>query len=724
MLDPVELQVFPSCYNCISCSDEGEIAIATGEYVQILTPRTPSGQKSNGAASNPFSNGWHTTRFRANVFTSNEWPVIFPQSRDNFSIGAEQSLSTVTGLAWSPPGLARYKRSVLAVLTSNMLLSLYEAVGTQAKWTRTAIINSSLEQYFDASIDGHNSRLKKTNIRSFTWTPPLKIPTPDRPYPVPESRWGIPLLAAANDDNVVIFLRFQLPYIQPDPAGSFQVEVLSTVSLDVSQGYSQVVQPGSVFASALQSQAKLSSLASGPWIYSSQHNNQDGGICAATLNVAATHGPNLKFVKLSVTIPPLQQDLENEPRYKLLCNTEENSMAYIDHLKDFQFTGPIRWTQEVGCIWRVINRHGSCCWPCLITLPEEAYHGKTSMAAKPRLHHYTFFEPGYNGREYGDSWHYERISGMTVASATQSGPSTLHLATVGGYTAAVPLSRIEEAGQLSRPPWQTRVDDIREQFDIDRDLGGLAVSRIWGVASTGGLVIVALTMHPGDMVEYRTNTEERLTLFFSTPNGDAAALETLPFGRGNLNRSADFLRERRDMVIQYVLQDEEATNETRNLCPKILYAAACCAIVQSHNSELLSQARKVLERLAASTGVDLTEEIAKSSSTGNVIGPKSPEQLGTSGHDIFEHCEVCDAGIAWDSAKEAQCAAGHVFVRCNLTFLAIQEPGVSKFCSVCKSEYLDEGLIGLSTPQNIQQTYNNLSSVFDTCIYCNGKFRP
>lgn len=36
MLDPIELQVFPSSYDCISWSEDGDIAVAAGEYVHIL----------------------------------------------------------------------------------------------------------------------------------------------------------------------------------------------------------------------------------------------------------------------------------------------------------------------------------------------------------------------------------------------------------------------------------------------------------------------------------------------------------------------------------------------------------------------------------------------------------------------------------------------------------------------------------------------------------------
>lgn len=36
MLDPVELKLFPSCFDCISWSPDGELAVALGEYVHVL----------------------------------------------------------------------------------------------------------------------------------------------------------------------------------------------------------------------------------------------------------------------------------------------------------------------------------------------------------------------------------------------------------------------------------------------------------------------------------------------------------------------------------------------------------------------------------------------------------------------------------------------------------------------------------------------------------------
>lgn len=64
-----------------------------------------------------------------------------------------------------------------------------------------------------------------------------------------------------------------------------------------------------------------------------------------------------------------------------------------------------------------------------------------------------------------------------------------------------------------------------------------------------------------------------------------------------------------------------------------------------------------------------------------------------------------------------------VKVRCGLSFLAVQEPGISKFCSLCETEYLNEELIDDSYGADVQATYRHLADTFDTCVYCNGKFR-
>ncbi|KAL4778963.1 transcription factor IIIC subunit delta N-term-domain-containing protein [Aspergillus varians] len=735
MLESLELQVFPSAYNCVSWSEDGEIAVATGEYVHILTPKISSKREATGTASNFSSTDWHRTRFRANVFTINEWPIMFPQPRDHFSIGAEQSLSTVVGVAWSPPGLAKYRRSVLAVLTSNMVLSIYAPASTLGKWTRITIVNKALENFFRESIENNTlttrfqtffrrdiedktPRTCKTNIRSFSWTPPLKIPAQNQLYPGPESRWGISLLGVTNDDNDLVFLQFQLPSPQQGSLETLHVEAVCAVPLPNLTGYEQALRSGSMLFSAVQSQIRTLSLASGPWTYVSRENEINGeGPLSATVNMAAIQGTKLRVVKLSVGLEQRTCDLDKELRYNLTFNATENTAFPVARMVGFPFTGPIQWAHKVEPA-RITMAVGTVTGLSLLDLPEHAYRGDDSEDSDTHAFYYPMHVDSDNDITPTRAPRLERTSGMTIAIDPESETSILHFGSVGGYAAIKPLTGTDAP---SRAPWNDQVDDIRERFDIDRDLGGLAVSRIWGLASMQGLITAVVTLHPGDMVEYRTNAEDRLTIVFFTANGQPANPDYVPFLRQSPTDSMQFMRERRDVVLQYILGNHVGTKNT--LSPRVLYAAACCAIVQSQNAEIITNAQGVLKRLAAINGVDVADEIAKCSAPGSTIEAKPADILNATGGDIFEKCEVCEAGIVWYSAQEAQCATGHVFVRCNLTFLAIQDPGISKFCSKCENEYFDEDLISDDARSDIQRACKSLSEVFDTCVYCNGKFR-
>lgn len=83
--------------------------------------------------------------------------------------------------------------------------------------------------------------------------------------------------------------------------------------------------------------------------------------------------------------------------------------------------------------------------------------------------------------------------------------------------------------------------------------------------------------------------------------------------------------------------------------------------------------------------------------------------------------------------------------RCALTFFAIQEPGISRYCDTCSREYLHEdyalktchvdkhasGTDGMGISDNSNDPSNGtdggsiLQSLFqhhDVCIFCGGKF--
>ena len=81
-----------------------------------------------------------------------------------------------------------------------------------------------------------------------------------------------------------------------------------------------------------------------------------------------------------------------------------------------------------------------------------------------------------------------------------------------------------------------------------------------------------------------------------------------------------------------------------------------------------------------------------------------------------------------------------IIARCNLTFLTIQEPGISKYCARCGRQFLDPGKApaflspqngtdevvgeGASEPSNSSQSLTyQLFRTFNICPYCDGKFK-
>ena len=250
---------------------------------------------------------------------------------------------------------------------------------------------------------------------------------------------------------------------------------------------------------------------------------------------------------------------------------------------------------------------------------------------------------------------------MLALRDEQTGTSTLHLGTVGGLGTVLSFNQTRIAESLGLPPWKKVIEDLREQFDLDRDLGGEVVARIWGLTSYRGITAVLFTSHPTDMIEYRVASGEKAVIgFISQEAGRTLRLKDV-FGTQAAVRAGISPREQREAVVSYVLSwpGEGLENDTES--QKLIYAAACCAIADGLNDSIRNQARQALERLAVLTGADMSDEMANLDVPSPSISAKTNDQFAQPGAHLFEWCEICDAGIEWFSAKEAQCANGHLF---------------------------------------------------------------
>ncbi|KAJ5125158.1 Transcription factor IIIC zinc-finger [Penicillium atrosanguineum] len=714
MLSPVQLPIYPCCFDALAWSPDGELAVAAGEQIQVLTPDVG---KSTSAPQRQET--WQITRFRVNVFTYAEWADIYPQNRDDFSIGAEQSTSTILAMAWSPPGLARFRRSVLAVLTSNLILSFWEPIGPKRQWTRVGIVNHLFHENPSLPTKVGGEILRRVNIRSFQWCAPFKVPAPaggSNSLPESESRWGIHMLAVATDFNDLALLRVRRSAEMQGSSNPYCVEKITLCPLDQEGVQFPMAGSGSILHGRIQSQVRVSSISCGPWIMTPASRKDD--VHSVTAILTAVHGTQLRIFKASVTVRRSSDKEEHVPRYEVAAKLGDHQVTDLASKWNHQrVTGPIEWlyTNQDQNIALAVGITGGL---LTISMRRSAYDGTSTKETQVQTRNWPFYEPF---SEINDSpkRHWDPITAMTTSQDEEHGTCTLHVCTTGGLGVAVSLDQLDSDNDLQVPAWNKIVETSREQYDLNRDLGGHAVARMWGLTSYRGINAVLFTKHPTDMIEYRVASDEDATIAFASDEAGSIPDKQALIAPRAENQESRTAQSRREAVTSFLLSRDATATMSRE-DQKLIYAAACCGIVDRHNSAVRSKAQKLFDRLAKETGTDQSEEMAACESESSSIPAKSSHQLDQPGGYLFERCEICKAGIAWISATEAQCANGHLLARCGLTFLTIQEPGVSKYCSGCRTEYMDEALVAHVFNG---QLFQELFETFDTCLYCDAKFQ-
>lgn len=284
------------------------------------------------------------------MFTNSEWPNYLPGNRDDFSVAADLSESNVVGLAWSPAGLGKYRRSVLAVLTSNLVLSLWEPIGLKKQWTRVAITNHVFWSQLQPSQDPSSHAFRKVNIRSFTWCESLKPSTPTAGASFlhsHESRWGIPLLMVVNDFNEVMLVQVRRSDPTNSPSKPYDLQILAFHSLKNPETKDSPFCSGSLFEKAMKERQRTTVLSCGPWQISPATSLGNFG-CAVTM-IAAVCGTQLRLMKLKVT---LGSELgETSQQYTLSADLTEHPLDQLNEKWAYHnIAGPIRWLHTVRSI--------------------------------------------------------------------------------------------------------------------------------------------------------------------------------------------------------------------------------------------------------------------------------------------------------------------------------------------------------------------------------------
>lgn len=246
---------------------------------------------------------------------------------------------------------------------------------------------------------------------------------------------------------------------------------------------------------------------------------------------------------------------------------------------------------------------------------------------------------------------------MLTCTNEDSDTCMFHLGTLGGIGLMTEFHHLQSDNALQRPKWKRMAEEFQEDYDLENDLGGMSVSRIWGLAAYRNITAAIFTSHPTDMIEYRITSDDRSMIVFSeederTTDTQALFAPQFPDGRiGEYNQTVE--------VINFVLSGGDGDIEPDPESQRLVYAVACRAIVGEGDKSLRLRIQRSLEHLAVATGADLSGEIFKCTSDPSPIPAKTMDQLNGPGGHIYERCEVCDAGIGWPSAQIAQCANGH-----------------------------------------------------------------
>ncbi|KAL8998580.1 MAG: hypothetical protein Q9169_002420 [Polycauliona sp. 2 TL-2023] len=708
-------------------------------------PRRGRVQHPNRACN---SDPWVRVSFKVNAFTSTEWPPRELSELDKLSIGEEQSPSTIVSLSWSPLGLARHRRSALAILTTNHVLSLWASNSNPAAaptWHRVLIINNVLPMSTDGqSSDGDHGLQRQISrhsarIRSMSWAPP-KVYNSQQVSSVSQltqshSACPIQYLAVTNDADGIAILHIRSPWSQN--GDSWEGQVMHTINwgelMNIadsaqhenvmhhgrpSNSTGQECQPFSLYASSV---AKKTFIDQVTCISSETAQSAFGLIVRKNKQslrfeylTGVTPEHHVRFPSFNCGGAVYTAKMPDSPSYIAVANNESD----IELLSCGTSGGEMDNTQALSSL-EVAPTHLSLV----------------------------------------DEW--DEISGLAFVNT----PGALVLQASGLLAGSFAVRVVSHRGEDSellvpyRSALQVQISRLQNEFDRHHDLGGLGYTKTWGLASWGSYVASCITMHPGDMVEYTLTSEQRCRIVFSredTSNDledDAIFPWQVPYKEMHQQAGPAVL----DDILSVLT---EIPRRHRVAGRKTLYSI-CCAAMICPDVQNWSLVNRLLQDLSMSVGISYDSELSLLQSlnasrmsmlerakelNGILIARIEQQDLGTLNF-MFEYCSICEQLIVWRDLNEAYCVSGHQFARCGLTLSPITVPGISKSCETCHREFIDEaqltqmlsdngipGEIDSQEPrppaddgESQQLTSdlnltNKLFEQFSICPYCGGKY--
>ncbi|TLD18349.1 hypothetical protein E2P81_ATG12144 [Venturia nashicola] len=730
MSEDTGLSIWPTIYDGIAWSDMGDIAIATSEHVELLIPKVRLDHDQQDQV-------WDKLHLRVNAFDQTHVDVEDPIAWNSSSLGEEISVCEVVGLDWSPQGPAKHKRCALAVHTQNLVLSIWAPTTQPASllsWKRHIVINRELQRYFIHRYpeeafeppDAKSDQLKRLQrVRAFAWSQTAVLARPvDHLKHTTSAVCNEILLAVSNDNNQVIIFRMPstlgMP-TSPTDANSDKMKVLGHFS--ILPGDFRLPDLTWTFEEHMQYQSFVSKLAWSGW-----YSVKNGPLMAVI--VCATRR-KLIFRRLLITMKPSGINLQLSgssseiqlptpwPPSGILRWMESDS--HEPNLKVVACAGGDIMLCEINAMGgdaEVLATYSREEWdPVADSLVIDIVPDDLRQKAKFWLKWCVITDPTSNG----NSLFFGSHSSMTSSSTVQLDPHSLK-----------PLDNQD-------PDWKMLMVRRNDDFGKEHRLGNRTVVKLWGMAmsSVKDLMAILITVHPSSQPEYLIQSDYRTTLSVVSTDSklnptkfvkkllrDNLSSETIAFSlKFWLKHQAD-TPDKRKLVIHEMMNalDQEIEQMEHEPVPNeqpttslntLLYhsrtlkahrlkrlislfdssldsatsASLDMAIVAKLTTTILRLPRKSWKQSTISEYIIL--EYKKAASMLPAAFKHQLEDLDLNHAEDKEQCEICEAEIPLESFTEAHCIEGHEFARCSLTFLAIQAPGISKYCGICGKQYIE-----------------------------------
>jgi len=512
----IVLPIWPSITNCLSWSADSELAIAAEGHIELLLPKLKLFKLD---LKNSRDNLWSTLHLRVDQFTQHEVAVQEPLTSANFSVGEELSSCVVLALAWSPSGLAKHGRSALAVLTSNLVLSIWAPGGDPtnlSEWKRVLLINRALDGFsqgqrqFDGLDEdaGLKHAKKKQRVRAFAWSQPLALGYECEEHLDVTEIGSHTFLAISNDCNEIVLMLIESRHRLPAMRKSTWVASVSRLFHIDDFNFSDTPSLASTFEEYMSKAAYVNHIAWSPW--SPQDASSKAG---ASDSFIAYTTPSKLAIRI---VRSLQSTLDL---------TVDDGDIFVDVL---------------------LQSHDICQLKWLPTVSADYFELVATLSDQIRLYHLSVHNPKRTQVRSLSREEWDPVSGITHG-LSDDGTPVLYCAnfvsTSGVETSELAISFMgEKLHDNTTSRWQKKITQQQRDFSKAHNLDGLVCSKVWGIASSplGSLVATVSSQHPADLPEYVIPADHKSHLNITSVLGDDNFL--FPNARGSVYRE-DFSTE-------------------------------------------------------------------------------------------------------------------------------------------------------------------------------------